>query len=111
MKKTKCYSVRLKSLTEISNLALRAADFSGNKCILPKSTVFGIDYDVIKSDAYWIAAWILEKKELQYSIKKEGWYNPKKGRVEPAIKVEIEHHIPKKIEPVSNNLITELKRP
>lgn len=71
-KKTLCYSVRLESLTSISDKAYKATCFNGQEDILPKSTVFGFDFDVAKSEAYWIAAWILEQKDIQYSQKKKG---------------------------------------
>ena len=74
MKKTLCLSVRLASLVSISEKAYKARSFDGSEDILPKSCVFGQDYDVQKSDAYWIAAWILEKKNIQWSNKKSAWY-------------------------------------
>ena len=52
--KTKCYSVRLESLVSISARAYKATAFDGSTAIIPKSQVFGQDYDVQKSDAYWI---------------------------------------------------------
>lgn len=75
--KTKCYSVRLSSLVSISDKAYKATAFDGSEAILPKSMVFGQDYEVQKSEAYWIAAFILEKEEckLQYSDKKVKWFN------------------------------------
>lgn len=100
MKKIKCYSVRLESLTSISEKAYKAKAFDGSECILPKSQVFGQDYDVQKSDAYWISAWILEQKDIQYSTKKEGWYNPEKDKVEPKFHFSIEKHEPETIEPI-----------
>lgn len=60
--KTLCYSVRLESLVKISDKAYKATSFDGTTDIIPASQVFGQDYDVIKSDAYWISAWILDKK-------------------------------------------------
>lgn len=101
MKKIKCYSVRLNSLYSISDKAVKAIAFDGSEAILPKSQVFDQDYDVQKSDAYWISAWILEQKDLQYSAKKEGWYNPNTGRVEPKYHVQIEKHEPELIEAVN----------
>ena len=68
--KTKCYSVRLESLVRISDKAYKATCFDGSSDIIPASLVFGADLDVQKSDAYWISAWILERKSLQYSAKK-----------------------------------------
>lgn len=96
--KTKCYSVRLQSLVSISDKAYKATAFDGSTAIIPKSQVFGDDYDVQKSEAYWISAWILEQKELQYSHKKQGWYNPDTRRVEPHYSIEVETHVPAKIE-------------
>lgn len=92
--KTKCYSVRLESLVSISDKAYKATAFDGSCDILPKSQVFGRDWDVMKSEAYWIAAWILEKKNLQYSGKKEAWFN-ELGKMLP--KITITRHIPKKV--------------
>lgn len=100
MPKTKVYSVRLQSLRSISEKAYKATAFDGSSAILPKSQVFGQDYEVQKSEAYWIAAWVLEPKDLQYSTKKEGWYNPRTGHVEPSIHIEVERHIPAKLEPI-----------
>jgi hypothetical protein len=99
--KTKVCSVRLQSLVSISDKAYKATSFDGSCDILPKSQVFGIDYDVQKSDAYWIAAWILEKKDLQYSGKKIAWYNHITGNIEPNYEIIIEHHIPERKEPVN----------
>lgn len=73
-KKTKCYSVRLESLSSISEKAYKATAFDGSTAIIPKSQVFGQDFEVQKSDAYWISSWILEQKELQYSDKKVRWF-------------------------------------
>lgn len=77
MAKIKCYSVRLESLTSISDKAYKAVAFDGSSAIIPKSMVFGEDHEVEKSDAYWIAAFILEKQEcsLQFSYKKVKWIN------------------------------------
>jgi len=91
--KTKCYSVRLESLVSISDKAFKAIAFDGSEEIIPKSQVFGRDYDVMKSDAWWISAWILEKKNLQFSTKKEAWFN-KHGKMLP--KITITRHVPEK---------------
>lgn len=104
MGKVKCYSVRLQSLTPITDKAYKAKAFDGSIAVLPKSQVFMPDYEVQKSEAWWIAAWILEKKELQYSDKKIGWYNPETDKVEPNYTGEdykIEKHIPERIEPIT----------
>lgn len=72
--KTKYYSVRLESLISISPKAYKAIAYDGTSAIIPKSQVLGPDLEVQKSDAYWISAWILEKKDIQYSTKKVRWF-------------------------------------
>lgn len=96
MSKILCYSVRLQSLVSISDKAYVAKSFDGSEDVLPKSQVFGPDYEVQKSDAYWIAAWILEKKNIQYSGKKKAWLDKNTGKILPNI--EYEHHVPKKVD-------------
>ena len=71
--KTLCYSVRLESLVSISDKAYLAKCFDGSSDVIPKSQVFGFDPQAKKSDAYWISAWILAKKKIQYSRKKVKW--------------------------------------
>jgi len=105
--KIKCYSIRLKSLSLISNKAFKATAFDGSTDIIPASQVFGMDYDVEKSDAYWISAWILEKKNIQYSTKKEAWFD-EHGKMMPTYHVE--KHSTDKQSPVVSNEIEELKR-
>jgi hypothetical protein len=75
--KVKCYSVRLESLVSISDKAFKAVAFDGSEAIIPKSMTFGFDNEVQKSDAYWIAAFILDKADckLQFSRKKVMWFN------------------------------------
>ena len=75
--KTKCYSVRLQSLVSISDRAYKATAFDGSTAVIPKSQVFDQDFEVQKSEAAWIAAFILEKDDckLQYSDKKVKWFN------------------------------------
>lgn len=99
-KKIKVYSVRLQSLTAISDKCYKAVAFDGSSDFIPKSQVYGQDYEVHKSDAYWISAWILGQKNIQYSTKKEGWYNPSTNKIEHSVHVIIEKHVPEKIEPI-----------
>jgi len=94
----KCYSVRLNSLTSISDKAYKATAFDGSTAIIPKSMVMGTDYEVQNSNAYWISAWILEQKELQYSTKKEAWFDHDSGKMLPTYT--IEKHIPVKKDPI-----------
>ena len=112
MKKTKCYSVRLQYLTRISPKCWKATDWQGNEYLIPDSQYFGVDYSVSKSDAFWIACWIIDKEDchLRVSTKKVGWYNPKKGAVEPPVEIIVEHHMPEKLNPLENNTIKRLKK-
>lgn len=105
--KTKCYSIRLKSLVSISDRAYKATAFDGSTAIIPKSQVFGMDSDVQRSDAYWISAWILEKKEIQYSNKKEAYFDENGEMVPTYI---IEKHKPEKINPLKDNKHDSLAR-
>ncbi len=105
--KTLCYSVRLESLVRINDKAFKATAFDGSSDIIPASQVFGRDYEVQKSDAYWISAWILEKKSIQYSSKKQAWFD-ENGHQPPAYT--IERHTPEKREAKESNIIQEIKR-
>ena len=105
--KTKCYSVRLESLVSISEKAFKATAFDGSTAIIPKSQVHGTDYDVSKSDAYWISAWILEQKDIQFSRKKEAWLD-ETGNIHPSFT--IEKHIPEKVTNISVKPIKELQK-
>lgn len=107
MKKTLCYSVRLESLVRISPKAFKATAFDGSSDIIPASQVFGPDFEVQKSDAYWIAAWLLEKKDLQYSAKKQAWFDEAGHRLPD---YHIERYEPAKVDAVSSNEIKELKK-
>jgi hypothetical protein len=106
--KTKCHSVRLQSLVSISDKAYAATAFDGSEAVIPKSQVFAIDFDVQKSDAYWISAWILEKKELQYSAKKTAWFDSETRKMLPTYIVE--KHIPEKITNIETVTVKELQR-
>ena len=105
--RTLCYSVRLESLTSISPKAYRATAFDGSSDIIPASQVVGRDYDVQKSDAWWISAWILRQKSIQYSSKKQAWFD-ENGHQLPTYT--IERHTPEKKESKENNIINDLKR-
>ena len=107
MKKTLCVSVRLESLISISDKAFKARSFNGSEDILPKSCIFGRDLEAMKSEAYWIASWILPTKNIQYSNKKKCWID-EKGNKLPIYQVE--HHTPEKVITKGNNHIKELER-
>ena len=61
----------------------------------------------MKRDAYWIAAWILPKKKIQWSHKKEAWFD-EKGKQLPSFQVE--KHKPERKDPIKNNEINDLKK-
>lgn len=105
--KTLCYSVRLESLVRISDKAYKARAFDGSTAIIPASQIFGMDYDVQKSDAWWISAWILGKKDIQYSGRKQAWFD-ENGHIMPTYT--IERHTPEKREAKESNIINDLKR-
>ena len=95
IKMTKYYSVRLKSFYQISPKCFKAVAFDGSEALIPVSQYKGQDYDVSKSEAYWISEWILKKKELQYSTKK--WTNFSKSGKNIG-QIEFTHHTPKKLD-------------
>jgi len=105
MAKVKCYSVRLESLISISEKAYKATCFDGSTAIIPKSQVFGTDFEVQKSDAYWISAWILDQKELQYSSKKVSYFDTTYSNVEG---VETIVHVPEEKQAVEIQAAKEL---
>lgn len=105
--KTKCYSVRLSELIRISEKAYKATAFDGSSAIIPASQVFGVDFDVQKSDAYWISTWILGQKEIQYSPKKEAWFDENRNQL-PSYKIE-KYKAPKEA-PIDSNEIKELQK-
>jgi hypothetical protein len=106
--KVLCYSVRLESLTYISEKAVRATAFDGSEAIIPKSQVYGQDYEVTKSEAYWISEWILKQKSLQHSGKKQAWFDKETGEKLPTYI--IEKHTPEIKEKLKNNIINQLKK-
>ena len=106
--KSLCYSVRLSSLTVISEKCYLATAFDGSEALIPKSQVFGQDYSVQKSEAYWISEWILKQKDLQYSGKKQATFDSITRKEVPTYI--IEKHEPTIIDPLENNTIATLKR-
>lgn len=103
--KTKCHSVRLESIVRISDKAYKVRSFDGAEDIIPASQFFGQDYDVAKCDAYWIAAWILPKKNIQWSDKKEAWFDENGNRLDDYIVIK---HKPAIVKPKANNEIDQL---
>lgn len=91
----------------MSDKACLAESYDGSKDIIPISQIYGLDSDVSKSDAYWISEWILSNKSLQYSHKKQAWFDKDKRLMLPTYSVE--RHKPEKIKCVENNLINKLK--
>jgi hypothetical protein len=105
--KTLCYSVRLESLVSISEKAYCATSFDGSSCIIPKSQVFGDDFSVVKSDAYWISAWILERKDIQYSTQKRAWFDEHGNKFAD---IKVVNHKAAKVEDYGENRIDELHK-
>ena len=92
----------------ISDKAFMAESFDGTSDVIPESQIYGADFDVCKSDAYWISEWILRKKDIQYSYKKCAWFDSDTRRMLPTYTVEKKKK--KKREIVDNNFINDLKR-
>lgn len=103
----KCYSVRLKSLESISEKMYKAKDFNGNVAFIPKSFVYGEDNEVFRSEAYWISAWILERRNLSFSGKKRALFDLDSRKMLPS--QVIERYRPERKEPVENNDIESLR--
>lgn len=91
----RCLSVRLNSFTKVSDKAYKAKAFDGSSAIIPASQVFGQDYEVSKSNAYWIAEWVLKDKQIQYSNKKTAWFDSETRKRVPDII--IINHVPLEI--------------
>lgn len=106
--RTLCYSVRVESMRKISEHAYKVRSFDGSEDIIPISQIYGVDYDVQKCEAYWIAAWILPKKNIQWSDKKEAWFDSETRKQLPTYTVE--RHTPDKVEAKENNEIKQLKK-
>lgn len=85
-------------MTPISSACFKARSFDGSEALIPASQVFGQDYEVSKSEAWWITAWILERKSIQYSSKKEGWFDSDSGKQLPSFTVT--KHIPDPQSPI-----------
>jgi len=94
-----CYSVRLQSLTSISDKCCKAVGFNGSEALIPKQFVYEQDWDVSKSEAWWISTWILERKNIQYSSKKQAWFDRETGRQLPTYT--FEKHVPEKVENIN----------
>lgn len=105
--KIKCISVRLESLVRISPRAFKANAYDGSSDIIPESPIFGQDFGVEKSEAWWISEWILKQKHIQWSPKKVAWFDSENRKQLPSYFVE--RHHPGHIEPLKSNEIESLK--
>ncbi|MFA6831310.1 MAG: hypothetical protein WCR36_03440 [Bacteroidaceae bacterium] len=101
-----CYSVVFKELYSISPKACKAVCFDGSSDILPISTIYGPDISRPSKNAWWVADWILRKKNLTYSQKIECFFQD--GRM--IEEEEIILHSPKIKEPIKDNSIDELRK-
>jgi len=95
-------------MISISEKCFKATAFDGSTALIPKAQVFGQDYDVQKSEAWWISAWILGQKDLQYSSKKVSFFDKDRAEFIPETGVEIERHVPEEKEAVETEIIAEL---
>lgn len=92
----RCISVRLESLVPISSKCYKAVAFDGSEALIPKSQMFGQDWDVQKSEAYWLTEWILSKNpQLQHSTKKWSIFSKEGKNIG---QIEFTHHTPKKLD-------------
>ena len=94
--KIKCFQIKLRSLKDISSKCFLATAFDGSEAFIPKSQYFGCD-----GSGHWISAWILERKDLQYSTKKSAMFDRDTGRMMP--EVTYKRHVPSKITPVESS--------
>ena len=95
--KTKCYSVRLESFYRISDKCYKAVSFDGSEALIPASQV------------WWISAWILEKKDIQYSTKKVAHFYSDTGKRAPDI--EVITHVPEAVVTAPVEADEQLTRP
>lgn len=93
----KAYSVRLKEFTPVKG-GFRAVAFDGSSAWIPEWAYCGPDFSVSRSEAYWIAAKVLETRQLQYSIKKSADFY-KKGSMWQMVEYKVEKFVPERITP------------
>lgn len=95
-------------MTLISPNCFKAISFDGSESLIPSSQVFGPDLEVEKSEAFFISAWILDKKNLQYSIKKEAWFDSATRQRLPFYTVH--KHVPEPYKPTERTVDESLIR-
>ncbi len=88
----KCYLVKLKEFEQISPKCYKAVDYAGNEALIPASQFCGYS----GSNGVYLTAWILERKNLQYSTKKP--VDILDGGVNDDV-VTIRKHTPEKLDP------------
>lgn len=108
MSRILCYSVRYAGLRVISPKAVSLKCFDGSEAVIPRSQIFGTDFSSTKSDAVWVSAWILERKEIQYSTKRSAWFDPETNKMHPDVRV-IRHKAAKVAVERERDEIPELK--
>ncbi|MFW5760212.1 MAG: hypothetical protein ACOCXH_04440 [Cyclobacteriaceae bacterium] len=59
----------------ISDKCYKARSFDGTEALIPKSQVYAPDFSYGKADAFWVSAWILEQKSMQFSRKKKAYFD------------------------------------
>jgi hypothetical protein len=95
-------------MSPVSPACYLAKAFDGSEAYIPASQVFGEDLEVSKFEAWWISAWILERKSIQYSTKKEAWFDSENGNRLPSFTVK--KHVPTSIKTTKSNIEKSLKR-
>lgn len=82
-------------MVSISEKCYKAVAFDGSEALIPKSQVYGQDWDVQKSEAYWISEWILDRISIQCSRKKWTLFTKDGKNIG---QVTYEHHKPEKLD-------------
>lgn len=95
----KVYSVKLLSLSTISHKCYMARAYNGSEARIPASCVIGKDYSASGDNAWWIAAWIVERSGLQHSKKRAGWRDSS-GKIRPF--VQVLKYVPPAMDPIAD---------
>jgi len=93
----KVYSVKLKSLDPISSKCYKARAYNGSEALIPSALIYGRDYSSRGDNAWWIAAWIVEKVGLQHSKKRAGWRDSS-GKIREFVRVL--KYVPPALDPI-----------
>lgn len=101
-----CYRVLVKRCKRISQKAILLVAYDGSTLVIPIWCLLAVD--VRTENGFWVAAWILDKHpEFQHSDKYKADVDPKTKAVKRL--TVIKYHVPKRINPVEDNGIDELR--